>query len=46
MLCGPREQFECQWGACAANAVTTYCEQCARLDPRRSFPLPPALDCR
>ncbi|MFF4733786.1 hypothetical protein ACFY3M_53205 [Streptomyces mirabilis] len=43
-LCGPREQFECQRGECTANAVTTYCERCVRLDPRRSFPLPPRRD--
>jgi hypothetical protein len=40
-LCGPREDFECQWGECTANRVTAYCERCVRLDPRRSFPLPP-----
>ncbi|WP_438306579.1 hypothetical protein ACSHXN_43890 (plasmid) [Streptomyces sp. HUAS TT11] len=44
MLCGPREQFECQWGACTANAVTTYCEQCARFGPRRTVSLPPSPD--
>ncbi|MGW4102017.1 hypothetical protein [Streptomyces sp. NPDC004976] len=41
LLCGPREQFECQWGECTANRVTAYCEQCARIDPWRTFPLPP-----
>ncbi|MFF8674209.1 hypothetical protein [Streptomyces sp. NPDC015242] len=44
MLCGPRENFECQWGACTANRITAYCEQCARLDPRRRFTLPPLRD--
>ncbi|MGY1583939.1 hypothetical protein [Streptomyces sp. MN13] len=41
LLCGPREDFECQWGECTANRVTAYCERCVRLDPRRCFPLPP-----
>ncbi|MFF8932256.1 hypothetical protein ACF1AO_33890 [Streptomyces longwoodensis] len=41
LLCGPREDFECQWGDCTANRVTAYCERCVRMDPRRSFPLPP-----
>ncbi|MGW2563431.1 hypothetical protein ACWCXB_30250 [Streptomyces sp. NPDC001514] len=44
LLCGPREDFECQWGECTANRVTAYCERCVRLDPRRSFPLPPRRD--
>ncbi|MGW2492389.1 hypothetical protein ACWCV9_34995 [Streptomyces sp. NPDC001606] len=44
LLCGPREDFECQWGECTANRVTAYCERCVRLDPRRSFPLPPHRD--
>ncbi|MDQ0994812.1 hypothetical protein [Streptomyces sp. V3I7] len=43
MLCGPRERFECQWGGCTANAVTAYCERCVRMDPRRTFLLPPPL---
>ncbi|MGW5657192.1 hypothetical protein [Streptomyces humi] len=42
--CGPREDFECQWGDCTANRVTAYCERCVRIDPRRSFPLPPRSD--
>lgn len=41
LVCGPRERFECQWGECTANRVTVYCERCARIDPWRSFPLPP-----
>ncbi|MFJ8364510.1 hypothetical protein [Streptomyces sp. NPDC093984] len=45
LLCGPREAFECQWGECTANRVTAYCERCVRLDPRRSFPLPPRQGC-
>ncbi|WP_327591453.1 hypothetical protein [Streptomyces chartreusis] len=40
MLCGPREEFECQWGGCTANRVTAYCERCVRMDPHRTFPLP------
>lgn len=44
LLCGPREQFECQWGECTANRVTAYCERCVRIDPRRTFPLPPDRD--
>ncbi|CAL9328028.1 hypothetical protein [Streptomyces griseoflavus] len=44
LLCGPRERFECQWGECTANRVTIYCEQCARFDPWRTFPLPPRHD--
>lgn len=44
LLCGPREAFECHWGGCTANRVTAYCERCARLDPRRGFPLPPRRD--
>ncbi|WP_217236424.1 hypothetical protein [Streptomyces sp. AC555_RSS877] len=41
LICGPREHFECQWGDCNANRVTAYCERCVRMDPRRTFPLPP-----
>ncbi|MFF2165415.1 hypothetical protein ACFVWP_32615 [Streptomyces sp. NPDC058175] len=41
LICGPRERFECQWGECTANRVTAYCERCVRVDPRRTFPLPP-----
>jgi hypothetical protein len=41
LICGPRERFECQWGECTANTVTTYCERCVRIDPGRTFPLPP-----
>ncbi|MFE6098292.1 hypothetical protein ACFQ7M_41060 [Streptomyces massasporeus] len=41
LICGPRERFECQWGECIANRVTAYCERCVRMDPRRTFPLPP-----
>ncbi|MEU6511042.1 hypothetical protein [Streptomyces sp. NPDC046942] len=41
LICGPRERFECQWGDCTANRVTAYCERCVRMDPRRSFALPP-----
>ncbi|MGW5136798.1 hypothetical protein [Streptomyces sp. NPDC004135] len=44
MLCAPRENFECQWGACTANRITAYCEQCARTDPWRRFTLPPLRD--
>ncbi|MEV5358176.1 hypothetical protein [Streptomyces sp. NPDC052693] len=44
MLCAPRERFECKWGACTANRITVYCEQCARTDPWRTFPLPPRHD--
>ncbi|MGW2651685.1 hypothetical protein ACWC2T_44170 [Streptomyces sp. NPDC001393] len=44
LLCGPREDFECQWGECTANRVTAYCERCVRLDPRRTLPLPPRRD--
>jgi hypothetical protein len=44
LLCGPREDFQCQWGGCRANRVTAYCERCARNDPHRAFPLPPPLD--
>ncbi|WP_371647777.1 MULTISPECIES: hypothetical protein [unclassified Streptomyces] len=44
LLCGPREAFECRWGECTANRITAYCERCARIDPRRSFPLPPYPD--
>ncbi|MGX4695125.1 hypothetical protein [Streptomyces sp. JNUCC 63] len=44
LICGPRERFECQWGECTANAVTAYCERCVRMDPRRTFPLPPLRD--
>ncbi|MFD0067415.1 hypothetical protein [Streptomyces sp. NPDC056690] len=41
-LCGPREDFECQWGGCTANRITAaYCERCVRMDPGRTFPLPP-----
>lgn len=40
-ICGPRERFECQWGGCTANRVTAYCERCVRMDPRRTFSLPP-----
>ncbi|MFD4588312.1 hypothetical protein [Streptomyces sp. NPDC058434] len=45
LLCGPRELFECDWGACTANRVAAaYCERCVRMDPRRAFPLPPEAD--
>jgi len=41
LICGPRERFECQWGECTANRITAYCERCARMDPARTFPMPP-----
>ncbi|MGW4951470.1 hypothetical protein [Streptomyces parvulus] len=41
LICGPRERFECQWGECTANRVTAYCERCVRVNPHRTFPLPP-----
>ncbi|MER6691119.1 hypothetical protein [Streptomyces minutiscleroticus] len=44
MLCGPREQWECQRGACTANAVTTYCERRERGNPHRAFPMPSRPD--
>ncbi|MFD3923050.1 hypothetical protein [Streptomyces sp. NPDC058595] len=34
LLCGPRESWECQWGECVANAVTSECERCG-LSPVR-----------
>ncbi|MFD6285398.1 hypothetical protein [Streptomyces sp. NPDC060205] len=44
LFCGPREHFECQRGECAANRVTAYCERCVRMDPGRTFPLPPGRE--